>query len=148
VTYRVDDGGLKELQRDLKNLDPALQRAFRKSIRTAMKPLQRDLRNSARRRLPGDLGDQAAREIGLSVTNNRVALVWRPRKGQFSQRAALDRGLIRHPLYGDRDYWYTTKYAKARGWWSEPAAHGIDRAIEDVNNAITDALRRFATTGY
>ena len=50
----------------------------------------------------------------------------------------LDEGRLTHPLFGDREHWYTQE-AKHPGWFTDPCEAatpgvraGIERALEDI----------------
>jgi hypothetical protein len=77
------------------------------------------------------------RNPGVSITGAAQA---KARKLRY-----LDAGRLTHPLFGDREHWYTQEEPSVRpGWFTGPAEAatprvraGIERALEDVSNRAT-----------
>jgi hypothetical protein len=82
-------------------------------------------------------------QLGVSVrTNERnpgVSLYGKPIVKARKLRS-LDAGRLTHPLFGDREHWFTQEEPSVRpGWFTGPAEAatprvraGIERALEDV----------------
>lgn len=138
-------GGPEQLARITRQLreeaNRGLQRELNKALSEATKPLRGKLADSARTTLPkrGGLADQiAASRIGtrrvpvsrggglrLTATNKKALRL-------------LDRGKVRHPVFGDQENWVTQKIEP--GWWSRP----ILDAGEDAQKAVQEAVGRVA----
>lgn len=54
------------------------------------------------------------------------------------QLKLIDQGMVRHPLFGDREHWYTTRFAPnvITDAWNETA--------DQVRREVTDAAQRVA----
>jgi hypothetical protein len=51
---------------------------------------------------------------------------------------ALDRGRLRHPLYGNKEHWYTQTVQA--GWFSTP----IEEMSQEIRVEVSEALARVA----
>lgn len=137
---RVDVSDYQRFAAKLKGADKAVQRAIRKRLRAAGKPLGEHVRDEGSESMPSR-GGLRSRLQGAPVT---VALratgvdIWvgNRRKSQF---ARLDRGVLRHPVYGNRKTWVTQDVpdeAYSRAW--ESLAPEVRDEFERV---LTDAMR-------
>lgn len=117
--------GAEDLERIGKALkevgDKQLRRDLLKAIRDATKPTREEVRQSALANLPkrGGLADQ----IAASKLSTRTRLSGRRVGVRIEARNAhdirsLDRGRLRHPLFGNRDHWFQQFVLK--GWFSSP----------------------------
>jgi len=53
---------------------------------------------------------------------------------------ALDRGKLRHPLFGDREHWYEQKVRK--GWWTKSLTKAANtRVRKELVGAVERTLR-------
>ena len=74
------------------------------------------------------------RDPGVAVTGQTIS-------GNRKLRR-LDAGLLTHPLFGDREHWYTQEEPSVTpGWFTGPAEAvgprvraGIEQALDDVSN--------------
>ena len=113
---------LERLGKALKQVgDRELRLELLRAIRTATKPTHQQIRASARELLPhrGGLADLIAR-CSLSTRtrlSGRSVGVRVQARSQHDIRA-LDKGRLRHPLYGDREHWFQ-QYVR-EGWFSRP----------------------------
>jgi hypothetical protein len=132
--------------------DTELLREVTKAMRDAVVPVQDEIRAGLKPRLPDRYAKELDEDVRLGVnvrTNERdpgVALTGAPRVKTRKLRN-LDAGRLTHPLFGDREHWYTQEGADQGvepGWFTGPAeAAGprvrteIERALEDVSNRAT-----------
>lgn len=142
-------GGPDQLARISRQLKEEANRGLRleldRALREAVAPLRQALPESARQTLPrrGGLADQvAASRVGvrripvsrggglrLVATNNRAL-------------RNLDRGRLRHPVFG-RDDWVTQPVTP--GWWSKPiedAGPQVQAAVQEAVGRVADRIER------
>lgn len=126
LSARLRALGLGELQRELGD---AIQRA------TA--PVPQAIRSG----LPGRLPNRYAAELDddLDIRTSRrggtVAIVGRTRGAKQRKLRRLDQGVLEHPLWGDRAYWY--RQAVRPGWFTQPIQDDQPRVREEVEAALT-----------
>ena len=96
--FTVEVEGYRDLQRALREADSATKKEARKALREAAN----GVRNDARRRAPTRSG-RLRRSLRVSVTSRHVAVQSR------LEYAAIHEFGGRHPLFGDRDNWYTQR---------------------------------------
>lgn len=53
--------------------------------------------------------------------------------------AALDRGLDRHPLFGDRDQWYMQHLPQSH-WWEQAMTDSGGKVIDSVRAALDETV--------
>jgi hypothetical protein len=137
----VEVRGADQLARLSKQLKEAgnkdLQRELSRAIAQALKPLKADLQESARTTLPrrGGLGERIARSK-FRTRRNRQGL----RLQAVSQDSIrkIDRGFVRHPVFGNREVWRGQRVAM--GWWSKP----VEAAAPKVRRELEQAMDRVA----
>jgi phage gpG-like protein len=93
-SVRVEIEGLREFMRDLKKLDPAVNKQFRVRLRTAVGEVIKD----AQRRAPKRSG-KLARLIKPSVTNKGAALSSKAAHARIHEFGG------RHKVFGHSDRW-------------------------------------------
>lgn len=118
-------------------------------IRQAVPPIRKAIRDSALASLPSAGGlNRWVAKAGVRASVNRgprtagVNLVaGRNSARRRSDLKALDRsGRLRHPLFGNRGYWFTQRVKP--GWFSEPAAAQADDFRDVVTKAVNAAARK------
>lgn len=139
MSFEVQGGQqLERLSHALKmagSLD--LQRELSKAISAEMKPLQEQVKNHARAILPrrGGLNRRvAASQFRTVKLRSGVRLQAR---SSYSLQL-LDRGTVRHPVFGNRSRWVTERVRP--GWWSDP----VKTAAPDAQRKIQAAMDRVA----
>ncbi len=125
-----------------RNYDPVLRRHLTKRLKAATAPLRREIEASALETLPkaGGLNVLAAK----SLTSTRVVLQGKRTGVRLTTRnphsiRQLDRGRVRHPLYGNRKFWYTQTVEP--GWWSKPVEESKPEATVAVRAALDEMLK-------
>lgn len=114
-----------------------LQRELSKAISAEMKPLQEQVKTHARAILPrrGGLNRRvAASQFKTVKLRGGVRLQAR---SSYSLQL-LDRGTVRHPVFGNRSRWVTERVRP--GWWSDP----VKTAAPDAQRKIQAAMDRVA----
>jgi len=61
-------------------------------------------------------------------------------EGKDRDLASLNRGRLRHPLYGNRKHWYDQQVSP--GWWDEPLLESAPQAREEIVKALDDVAKR------
>jgi hypothetical protein len=141
MTFVNGTAEFRELGRKLKAAaDKDLPDEIYSTVRDAMTPLQGDIRRSAVAVLPRRGG------LGALIAQSPISIGKRPGgislKGSSGHDiAAMDRGRLRHPLFGDRRHWYTQPVAV--GWWSKPTERSkssiqaaVERAMENIKQKL------------
>ena len=89
----------------------------------------------------------AARAAGASYViratqgkNPTVTLKAVPRKGKSVDLKALDRGRLRHSLFGNKRHWYGQ--AVTPGWFSRPVDRQVGNVRTELLKAIDDTKRQ------
>jgi len=53
-------------------------------------------------------------------------------------RAINSKGQVRHPLFGNKDYWYMTKTVNGKGWFDKTGQRHIPHVRAYVNTIVRD----------
>jgi hypothetical protein len=121
-----------------------LQKTVRESIRTSAKPLGKFVAVSAGRALPrrGGLGYKVAGAT-VSVTGNvssRGISAKLKLKAKGYDLPAMDRGRLRHPVYGNRHVWVTQLvHPKV---FTEPFKEGAPTVKRDIEKGLLEVAAR------
>jgi hypothetical protein len=124
--------------------DRELKRELSKGITQAMKPVPAAARASALKTLPrrGGLAQRVAKSQMRTVrrAGNRTAGIRLQAKDAY-RLGLLDRGFVRHPVFGNRDVWRGQRVNM--GWWTTPteaaaplARSEVEKAMQTVANKI------------
>lgn len=126
--------------------DKELRKELNKSLREAAKPIIKATRAAALEQLPkrGGLAAQVAREpqrvqVRTGAKTAGVRIVVGRRRG--GARMA-DQGLVRHPLFGDREHWYTTKVPE--GWFTDTGQEQLPQVRGELLKAVAAMADRIA----
>jgi hypothetical protein len=126
--------------------DGELVREVTRAMRDAVGPVKDQIRADLKPRLPDRYAATLDADLRLGVNvrtaggNPGVAVTGTTTRGRKLRR--LDAGLLTHPLFGDREHWYTQEEPSVQpGWFTGPAEAGgprvragVERALEDVSN--------------
>lgn len=146
--------GMAQLARDLKAAgEKDLTKELRKSLQRTIRPLKAAAREGALEALPasGGLAAEVAASgftgrVSLLGKNPRVLIEGKGRQNKHGQRhdlRAMDRGRLRHPLYGRRGRWYTQLVRP--GWFSltlESKSEIVYAELLRAAQAVADKLGR------
>jgi hypothetical protein len=151
AAVRLATGNASELRRLAAQLDRAgrtgaIGDAVMSAIVSEVQPLRAEAKANALRILPsrGGLAGEVARQpmpvsYSTSVSRGvRVRIDVRPGRGKggIGDPAAVNRGRLRHPVFGRAESWVSQTVAA--GWFSVP----MQRGAEKVKAAIIAALHR------
>lgn len=135
---RVEVQDYREFSRNLKKAEPSIRRNVRKRIREAAVPLSKDVMREGAEDLPGDMPGRfagAGGKVSQTATGIRFVI---GRKGAYP--AGPDRtGKIRHPLYGNREHWYSTPTKS--GTWTQAFDRHKDEALDVVGKVLDDVAK-------
>lgn len=147
---RVD--GAKQLarvQRALKDAPPDLRRELAKGIREGAEPLKKEALDNIEPTLPSRGGIGAAVRADTKIVTQRRGGASSPGlrlKAQSRRNVRrMDRGRLRHPLFGNRDWWYTQNIPE--GWFTTPMMRGVPRlrkVLLEHMNKVADKIVRSA----
>lgn len=139
IARHLRDAGERELVRDLTA-----------AMRQAVAPVGDEIRAGLRPHLPDRYADtlNADLRIRSSVRQSRdpgVSIVGTPitKKRKLPH---LDAGLLTHPLFGDRDHWYTQEEPSVKpGWFTGPAEDAAPQVRAELEKALQDVADRAAS---
>lgn len=141
------------LSRRLKDAgETGLRRNLYKAIDDAARPLAREIGRESHLRpyMPNRYAAVLASDLAVTVSkltgrNPGVSVRAKGRvKARHVQR--LDKGIIEHPLFGNREHWYYQLRGMRAGFFTDPAR----ASAPDVRDAIVAAMHETAskiTTG-
>lgn len=147
VSIRVD--GANEFAEVSKRLKKAgngkeLRKELNSGITKAVRPLRKDVRAHARSTLPksGGLARLISRQpIRVRKrTAGRMAGVRVVSTSEHDIYELDSRGRLRHPLFGNRDWWY--QQLVRRGWFTDPMLRGAPKARREILHVIRRVARR------
>lgn len=126
-------------------MDKDFANAVQRELRTPVRKAANELKSAARSNLTLYSGMGAAAASGIRAsTSYKGYLIKRERNSRFSQHGSTDKlGVVRHPLYGNRNYWYDTPMG-AQGWWTKTVEEVIPPAIEEFQEAVWRVVQRLA----
>ena len=119
-----------------------LQRELSKAITAEMKPLREQVKNNAVATLPRRGG------LNKRVANSQLRTVKLRGGVRLQARSSyslklLDRGIVAHPVFGNRSRWVTEKVRP--GWWSNPtkaAAPDVQKKLQAAMDQVAAKLSR------
>jgi len=146
-------GDFADLRKRMAGAPKELRSTLTKALADASKPLADAARENAQKTLPtgggrsktsdGDNESVADRVIGARFTT-KVKGGNRPKSvitateagGKTIDLARLDRGRLRHPLFGNAAHWYAQKVPER--WFSKP----MSDSAEQFEKSLTEAVDR------
>lgn len=128
--------------------DKELTRDLFKGISRAVKPLTASVKARTPMFLPNPYAVQLSKSLRVRVRRRstrdpsvRLLAVAKTKGGRERNLTALNRGRLRHPLYGNRSHWFNQSVRA--GWWDQPLLEGSDEVrrqivtvIEDIGNKL------------
>lgn len=138
MTVQIDAGEYKRFSQQLRQAERGVKNSIRKRVREAGKPLSEAIIREGAEPMPSRVVArfQAAGNGKLSQTGTGIRFVL-GRKGSYP--AGPDRqGRLRHPLYGNREHWYSTPVPS--GTWSRAFEAHQDEAVEAVSRVLQDVM--------
>lgn len=138
----VDASEYKAFAQKLKAADKSVARSLRKRLREAGKPLSEGVLEDGPDGLPssGGLADWLRQSKGtVSITQARLEI--KLARGGRHDLGAINRGQLRHPLFGNRRVWFAQSveagtYDKAFEKHAEQALPEVERVLDDIMREI------------
>jgi hypothetical protein len=135
------------LSRALKDVgDKELRRELYAGLNRSVRPLREDVRASAPFFLPARYALELRHDLKVTTrrrTGGRNPAIFLLGRAKQRDVRSLNRGRLRHPLYGNRKYWYTTRIRP--GFWTVPLARGapqVRRELERTLNEVAEKVVR------
>lgn len=139
---------VRQVRGDLEKASRALKAAGTREMRSRLrkimseetKPTRKKIRQSAIDSLPsrGGLNKWAARTPSINTDFREQSAGVRIRMQKKGHDiAALNRGRLRHPLFGNRNHWYEQSITP--GFFTKP----VEGDAEDLRRRITAALEKY-----
>jgi hypothetical protein len=148
----IDMSEVIALQRELRAVSKDFANAMTNELRQPVQDFANELKLSARVNLPSwdRIGSNAAAGVRSTSSSKSGYSVKREneRARGFTQMGYADRtGKIRHPLYGNRDYWYEneSKSRDMKGWWSKVVEDRLPEKVDEFTAAMLRIMDRLAT---
>lgn len=142
--------GAEKFERVAKALKQAGDKDLRKELyaglNRATKPLRGEAKKSAGANLPraGGLNKRVARaRFSTRRRTGKNAGITIVAKG-MDQLALMDRGFVRHPVYGNRRRWVVQPIPDAEGWFSKPMEDGKPQAQREIVKSLDDVAKKLA----
>jgi hypothetical protein len=129
------------LARHLKEAaDKDLRKELYAGMNRAVKPLRSDVKEATADFMPGNYGPVLAGSLRIRTSrrggaNPAVRLIGRAGRRRID---ALDRGMLRHPLYGNRKFWFGQSVPP--GFWTKT----LERDAPRVRVELVEAIRNVA----
>jgi len=140
------DAAAQDLAILARNLRDAGETGLRRDLVKGIKDAADTIPPVVRRQLPGFMPAQYAAvlnpdlDMGTSVHTSvgapGVSVYVRPRGRRKRKLPRLDRGILTHPLFGDRQHWYDQTDGVRPGFFSGPVEDAVPRVRADMEAAI------------
>jgi hypothetical protein len=126
-----------------------LEKELFDGIERAVQPLVAAVKKSLKTYLPDRYAEAVAvslveRAVRLAGSNPGVRLTAsaKTRRGKQRDLVSLNKGRLRHPLYGDREWWFDQEVKK--GFWDEPLLDESDAVREELVKVLDNIARELA----
>jgi len=124
-----------------------LKAEMRKGQRKAFAPLEKDIKLEAAAALPGMYAGIMAKAVKVSVRTGFATSVFSVRiyargRAELRDVRAVNAGRVRHPLFGNRRRWYTTRVRP--GFVDRPVNRNWDRVVDESADAVGRVLLQIA----
>lgn len=130
---------LDVLARALKQYgDKGLEKELYSALNRSTKPLRKNALKAAERKLPrtGGLNRRvAAAKTSVRRLNGQGAGVRIVASG-MEQLDLIDKGRVRHPVWGNRGRWVNQPIPEAKGWFTDTMKDGADDVRRELVKAI------------
>jgi hypothetical protein len=125
--------------------DKELQRELYRGLNRAVKPLRQDVKESIGDFLPQRYARVLARDLKVTArrrTGGRNPALYLLGQAKNRDIASLNRGRLRHPLYGNRRFWYSQRVR--RDWWTHPLIRGAPEVRRELERTLDDLAKKIA----
>lgn len=148
LTIRARD--FKRMALDLRDAgEKDLRQQLFRGLQSATKPARQDVLDAIPEYMPGDYAAVLQRDLKLSASSKggKNPEVRIRGKGRRKQRLVgpLDRGRLRHPLFGNRDHWY--QQSIEAGFWTDTLMARRDETRAELERRMGEIVRQLAERG-
>ena len=142
----IDMREVQALQRELSAVSRDFANAVQNELRAPVQRAASDFKFAARGQFPSWAKADAASTIRSTSSNRSGYAIKRENNARFTQAGYANRtSRIRHPLFGNRNYWYDTYVPGLGGWWDDMYRQTVPRATDEFTTALLKILDRLAT---
>jgi hypothetical protein len=138
---------LSAVARELKRVGAKdLSKELYSALNRATKTMRAEAKKSADENLPktGGLNKRVAKaRLSTRRRAGRNPGVRIVAKG-LDQLDLIDKGKVRHPVYGHRDRWVMQPIPEAEGWFTKPMEDGADDARKEILEALDSVAKKLA----
>lgn len=123
--------------------DKDLQRELYAGLNRAVKPLTAEVKLSTGRYLPARYAVELSRDLKVRSrrrTGGRNPALYLLGTAKNRDIRSLNRGRLRHPLYGNRRRWYNQPITP--GWWSRELAQGAPQVRDELEQTLNDLAEK------
>lgn len=139
-----------KLAKELRLLgDKELRSELYRGINRSVKPLSEEVKKQTPQFLPRRYAFELSKTLKIRARrragkNPAIYLVAKAntRRGTERDLASLNRGRLRHPLYGNRRYWYDQEVSP--NWWDDPLLDGADQVREEIVGILDEVVQKVA----
>lgn len=143
----IESRDLARLASELSKMDGDFAKAVRYELREPVRRVGTDMKFSAKTRLPSYVAADAASTVTVSASG-RGYYVKSKSNSRFTQGSYVNKtGNLRHPLFGNRDYWYDTP-TDGQGWWDDMAEQVTPRAMDEFTAAVLKIVDRLRSLSF
>jgi len=131
-----------------------LARELTAAMRRGVEPVPGQIRDGLRPHLPDRYAADLAAGMEIrtitrsgSAAADAVVSVYAKAAGKARKLKNLDEGRLTHPLFGDREHWYTQVGAAQGvqpGWFTGPAEAAAPRVRAELEQALADVAAKAA----
>lgn len=139
---------LRRLSRQLRVLgDKELSRELYRGLNRSVKPLTQRVKDYMPRHLPDRYAEELAKTLKVRAYRRmgrdpRIDLIGKAKtkRGKERDLSSLNRGRLRHPLYGNRKHWFDQKVRP--DWWTHPMISYAPYARKEIELVMGDVKRK------
>lgn len=126
-----------------------LEKELYSGLNRSVKPLTAAVKDGTPRYLPRRYAFELSKSLKVkarrrSGRNPGITLQGSAKtpKGKDRDLRSLNRGRLRHPLYGNRGFWYNQPVPP--NWWDDPLLSGADEVRKEIVGVMDDLASRLA----
>ena len=127
--------------------DKELRKELYSGLNRSVKPLTEAVKKGTASYFPRRYAFELAKYLRVRARrragkNPAIFLVGKAKTKQGKERdlASLNRGRLRHPLFGNRRYWYDQSIPA--NWWDDPLLENAEQVREDIVNVLDEIGKR------
>lgn len=130
---RIDYSDFREFSMRLRAVDRGLYKEFAAAARKAARDGRNELRAGWRATPDNEWTKGRDKNIVSSVAINKVRIT-----DKNYNQALLNQGVVRHPVFGNKDEWVTTARRRNIGWWDGAVEKLTPKLAEEIHKQMTE----------